>query len=116
MSFDLERVLEGKRAYRRKLRALPVVEKLRLLDELRARTVTIGRASVSPAHEPGMVKEGPTPYLAEPTCPPKLQQRRKLMTAEAGRAEPPRPPKIQRRRKLRKAEAGRARRRAGKSA
>jgi hypothetical protein len=86
MSFDLKRVLEGKRAYRRKLRALPVVEKLRLLDELRARTVTLSQASVPPAHEPGMVKEGPTPYRAEPTCPPKLQQRRKLVKAEAGRA------------------------------
>ena len=76
MSFDLKRVLDGKRAYRRKLRALPVVEKLRLLDELRARSVTLSQASVPPAHEPGMVKEGPTPYRAEP----------KLMTAEAGRA------------------------------
>ena len=32
------------------------------------------------------VAEPPEPYLAEPTCPPRLQRRRKLMKAEARRS------------------------------
>lgn len=37
------RTQESKRAARRKLAALPVVEKLRLLDAMREREVSIGR-------------------------------------------------------------------------
>lgn len=45
MSLDLQKILESKRALRRKLAALPVGEKLRMLDTLRERELTIrGRA------------------------------------------------------------------------
>jgi hypothetical protein len=46
MSFDLPKVLESKRALRRGLAALPVAEKLRMLDALHERELAIrGRAS-----------------------------------------------------------------------
>jgi len=41
MSFDLPRILESKRQHRRALAALPIREKLRLLDELRRRTLDL---------------------------------------------------------------------------
>lgn len=45
MSFDLERMLEGKRTLRRQLAARPIVEKLRMLDALRERALTLRAAS-----------------------------------------------------------------------
>jgi len=47
MSFDLEKVLESKRALRRQLAARPIAEKLRMLDALRERSLTL-RASTGP--------------------------------------------------------------------
>ena len=41
MSFDLARILESKRLHRRALAALPIGEKLRLLDDLRQRTLDL---------------------------------------------------------------------------
>jgi hypothetical protein len=41
MSFDLEKMLESKRAYRQQLAARPIGEKLRILDALRERTLAI---------------------------------------------------------------------------
>jgi len=41
MSFDLQKILESKRALRRNLAARPVAEKLRLLDALRQREIAI---------------------------------------------------------------------------
>jgi hypothetical protein len=41
MSFDLQKMLESKRAYRQQLAARPIGEKLRILDALRERTVAI---------------------------------------------------------------------------
>jgi hypothetical protein len=41
MSFDLQKMLESKRALRRDLAARPVAEKLRLLDALRERELAI---------------------------------------------------------------------------
>ena len=41
MTFDLDRMLESKRAFRRELAARPVAEKLRLLDALRERELAI---------------------------------------------------------------------------
>ena len=46
MTFDLARILESKRAYRRKLAALPIADKLRLLDTLRERGLEIRRSRV----------------------------------------------------------------------
>jgi hypothetical protein len=44
---NADRVLKSKRAFRRQLAARPIAEKLRMLDTLRERAVTIRRASSS---------------------------------------------------------------------
>ena len=45
MAFDLQRILESKRAHRQHLASRPIGEKLRLLDTLRERELAIrGRA------------------------------------------------------------------------
>jgi hypothetical protein len=41
MTFEMEKILEGKRALRRRLAALPIGEKLRMLDLLRDRSLEI---------------------------------------------------------------------------
>jgi len=41
MTTDLARILESKRQHRRALAALPIEEKLRLLDDLRQRTIDL---------------------------------------------------------------------------
>lgn len=41
MTFDLARILESKRQHRRALAALSLAEKLRLLDDLRQRTLDL---------------------------------------------------------------------------
>ena len=48
MSFDLEKILESKRALRRNLAARPVAEKLRMLDALRERALAIRPAKPAP--------------------------------------------------------------------
>jgi hypothetical protein len=45
MSFDLQRILESKRAFRQRLAAQPIAEKLRMLDALRARTLSLRSAA-----------------------------------------------------------------------
>ena len=42
MTFNLQKILESKREFRRGLALLPIVEKLRLLDALRERQLTLG--------------------------------------------------------------------------
>ena len=59
MSFDFERIWEGKRALRRQLAEMPIVEKLRLLDAMRERALTIGNATHRPAKA---VHENPSGY------------------------------------------------------
>jgi hypothetical protein len=44
MTFDLQRILESKRAYRRELASLPVAQKLALLDALRERALALREA------------------------------------------------------------------------
>ena len=41
MNFDLARIIESKRAHRRELAARPIGEKLRILDSLRERELTL---------------------------------------------------------------------------
>ena len=41
MTFEMREILKSKQAFRRRLAAEPVAEKLRLLDELRERTLSI---------------------------------------------------------------------------
>ncbi len=47
MTFDLPTILAGKQAYRARLAALPVAEKLHMLDALRERTVVLREASIA---------------------------------------------------------------------
>ena len=58
MTFDLQRILESKRAYRQTLAAKPIAEKLRLLDAIRERALTIRRST--PATN--IVREEPAKY------------------------------------------------------
>jgi len=57
MKLDRTRVLESKRDFRRQLAALPIAEKLRMLDALRVRTLAIRRASISGATKKAVVQE-----------------------------------------------------------
>jgi hypothetical protein len=41
MNFDLRLIVQSKQALRRRLQALPIADKLRMLDELCERTLTI---------------------------------------------------------------------------
>jgi hypothetical protein len=41
MTFEMREILKSKQALRQRLAAKPIAEKLRLLDELRERTLTI---------------------------------------------------------------------------
>ena len=60
MSFDLQKILESKRALRRQLAARPVAEKLRMLDALRERELAIrGNAAHS---DSTVLREDPVPY------------------------------------------------------
>jgi len=61
MSFDLQRILESKRAFRHGLAARPIEEKLRLLDELCARTLAI-RGGAEFARAPTTVSEPKAEY------------------------------------------------------
>ena len=60
MSFDLQKILESKRALRRELAARPVAEKLRLLDELRGRALAIRTAK--PIRDAAALQEEPPTY------------------------------------------------------
>ena len=62
MSFDLQHIFESKRAHRRNLAALPVAEKLRMLDAMRERELDIrGRGTPMDA-ESSVVREDSPPY------------------------------------------------------
>lgn len=63
MTFDLTRILESKREFRRQLAARPIAEKLAMLDALRERELAI-RQSSQPARESGVLHEKPAPYRA----------------------------------------------------
>ena len=60
MSFDLQKILESKRALRRDLAARPLAEKLRMLDALRARELAIRGRTIHSAS--GVVREESAPY------------------------------------------------------
>jgi hypothetical protein len=47
MTFDLKVILESKRALRRDLASLPIVEKLRILESMRQRELAIRRSKAS---------------------------------------------------------------------
>jgi hypothetical protein len=56
MTTDLQAILDSKRRYRQRLAALPIAEKLRMLDAMRERALIIRPESSS------MLREEPTPY------------------------------------------------------
>ncbi len=64
MTFDIQRVIESKRAYRRLLAQRPVAEKLAMLDELRDRTRAIRAAAAR--LEATAVRESPPEYRSQP--------------------------------------------------
>ncbi|HEV7404749.1 MAG TPA: hypothetical protein VGO11_17540 [Chthoniobacteraceae bacterium] len=57
MTFDLQRILESKRALRRRLAARPIAEKLQMLDALRERALAIRGPSRAAAGESRVVRE-----------------------------------------------------------
>jgi hypothetical protein len=64
MTFDLQKIIESKRALRRNLAARPIAEKLRMLDALRERELTIrGRAVHS---DSSARRENAGPYPTKP--------------------------------------------------
>ena len=52
MTFEMREILKSKQALRRRLAAKPIAEKLRLLDELRERTLTIVASRKVPPRPP----------------------------------------------------------------
>ena len=64
MSFDLQKILESKRALRRDLVARPVAEKLRMLDALRERELAIRGRTIHSAS--GILRDEPAPYRNKP--------------------------------------------------
>ena len=66
MSFDLQRILESKRALRQQLAARPVAEKLRMLDDMRERTLALRGASRLPITDTNLLREQPQPYRTRP--------------------------------------------------
>jgi len=60
MSFDLQKMLESKRALRRQLAARPVAEKLRMLDALRERELAIRGRAAHP--DPSSLRAEPAPF------------------------------------------------------
>jgi hypothetical protein len=68
MNFDLQKMIESKRALRRELAARPVAEKLRMLDALRERALALRPAKPSPGA--GVLREEPPPYGKSDDAPP----------------------------------------------
>jgi hypothetical protein len=64
MTFDLAKILESKREFRRQLAARPIEEKLALLDALRERSLAIHSARRKPGAS--ALLEDPPPYRAKP--------------------------------------------------
>ena len=65
MSFDLTKQLASKQAFRRDLAALPIAEKLRLLDALRERELAIRGQPASEAVPAQRLHENPVPDRTE---------------------------------------------------
>ena len=59
MTFDLDKILESKRHFRRRLAARPIAEKLAILDALRESALTIRGTAL--ASEAGILHEKPPP-------------------------------------------------------
>jgi hypothetical protein len=66
MSFDLQKILESKRAFRRRLAARPIAEKLAMLDALRQRQLAIRGSAPHSGADTGALREAPAPYRTKP--------------------------------------------------
>jgi hypothetical protein len=62
MKFDINEMVKSKEAFRQRLAALPIAEKLRLLDAMRERAVTIREAT---HRESITAHEEPARYAAQ---------------------------------------------------
>jgi len=65
MTFDLQRIVVSKRAYRRYLMTLPIGEKLRILDALRKREIAIRRRELHSDVTSDRVREPLAPLWEE---------------------------------------------------
>jgi hypothetical protein len=63
MTFDLAKILQNKREFRKRLAARPIAEKLAMLDALRECTLAIRPAR--PVPESYVLREEPPPYRAQ---------------------------------------------------
>ena len=66
MTFDLAKILQSKRAFRQRLAARPIEEKLAMLDALRARALPCAHPGLRRARERCMK---PPPYGCNPGSP-----------------------------------------------
>ena len=66
MSFDLEKILQSKRAFRQRLATRPIAEKLALLDDLRERQLAIRGSAGRTGADNGVLREEPAPYRIKP--------------------------------------------------
>ena len=64
MTFDLAEILQKKRAFRQRLAARPIEEKLAMLDALRACAIALRESE--PATEAGTLREEPPAHRAQP--------------------------------------------------
>ena len=67
MTFDLTKILQSKRAFRQRLAARPIEEKLAMLDALRERELALRASRLAAA--PGALNEEPPPYRVQPRKP-----------------------------------------------
>ena len=63
MTFNIVKILQGKREFRQRLAARPIEEKLAMLDALRERTLAI-RPTRSAA-DPAVLREAPPAYRTQ---------------------------------------------------
>ena len=63
MTFDLTKILQSKRAFRQRLAARPIEEKLALLDAMRERTLALRESGGT--REAGVLKEDAPTYRAQ---------------------------------------------------
>jgi hypothetical protein len=61
MTFDLAKILESKRAFRRQLAARPIAEKLAILDALRERELSLRRSRQPQMPSAGVLHDRPAP-------------------------------------------------------
>jgi hypothetical protein len=67
MTFDLAKILQSKRAFRQRLAARPMGEKLAMLDALRTRALALRSSRLTAGA--GALHEEPPPYRVQPKKP-----------------------------------------------